>query len=95
MGDVVTIGRLIIDSSDKSVGNLESVGCSEARDDSPRPEVLALLARGHHTELSGREVVAPEVVGGLLVLYLRWEAGEEGLVGAPPSESGIYGASAT
>ena len=54
-----------------SEGNSESVGCSEALDDSPGPEVLALLAGGCGTELSGREVVAPRVVGGLLVSYLR------------------------
>ena len=71
MGDVVTIRRLIIDSGDKSIGNIESIRCSEALDDSPRPEVLAVLAGKRRTELSGREVVAPEVVGGLLISYLH------------------------
>ena len=71
MGGAVTIGRLIIDSGDKSIGNSESTRCSKARDDSPEPEVLALLAGGCHTELSRCEVVTPRVVGGLLVSYLR------------------------
>ena len=46
MGSVVSIGRLIIDSDDRSVGTSESVIGSEALDDSLGPEVLALLARG-------------------------------------------------
>ena len=71
MSGVVTIGRLIIDSSNRSIGNSESVGCSKALDDSLGPEVLALLVGGHRTELSGCEVVALGVVGGLLVSYLR------------------------
>ena len=71
MGSVVSIGRLIIDSDDRSVGTSESVIGSEALDDSLGPEVLALLAGGRRTELSGREVVAFGVVGGLLVWYLR------------------------
>lgn len=71
MGGVVTIGLLIIDSGDRSIGNSESVGCLKALDDSPRPEVLTLLAGGRRTELSGNEVVAPGVVGGLFVSYLR------------------------
>ena len=71
MGGVVTIEHLIIDSGDMSEGNSESVGCSEALDDSPEPEILALLAGGRGTELSGCEVVTPRVVGGLLVSYLR------------------------
>ena len=73
MGSAVSIGRLIIDSDDMSVGTSESAGGSgyEALDDSPGPEVLALLAEGRRTELSGREVVVPRVVGGLLVSYLR------------------------
>ena len=94
MGSAVSIGLLIIDSSDMLEGNSESVGGSgcEALDDLPGLEVLALLVGRHRTELSRREVVAPSVVGGLLVSYMRWGAGEEGLVGAPPLESGIYGA---
>ena len=67
----MTIGRLIIDSGDRSVGNLESVGCSEALNDSPGPEVLALLAGRRCFKLSRREVVAPGIVGGLLVSYLH------------------------
>ena len=70
MSGVVTIGRLIIDSSDRLVGNSESAGCSEALDDSLGPEVLALLVGGRRTELSGCEVVTPGVVGGLLISYL-------------------------
>ena len=73
MGGVVSIGRLIIDSGDMSKGNLESTGGSgyEALDDLPGPKVLALLARGHCTELSGCEIVASGVVSGLLVSYMR------------------------
>ena len=73
MGSVVSIGRLIIDFGDMSVGTSESTGGSscEALDDSPRPEILALLVEGYCTELSGREVVGPSMVGGLLVSYLR------------------------
>ena len=71
MGGVVTIGRLIIDSDDKVEGNSESFGGSKALDDSPGPEVLAFLAGGCLTELSGREVVSPRVVGGLLISYMR------------------------
>ena len=48
---------------------------------------------GRCTELSRREVVAPRVVGGLLVSYLRLGAGEEVLVAAPPSEGGMREAS--
>ena len=78
MGDAVTIGRLIIDFGDMSEGSLESAralategsGCG-ALDDSPRPEVLTFLTGGRRTALSGREVVTPGVVGGLLVSYLR------------------------
>ena len=66
----MTIGRLIIDSGDMSKGNSESTGGSEALDDLLGPEVLALLAEGCRTKLSGREVVVPRVVGGLLVSYL-------------------------
>ena len=69
MGGAVSIERLIIDSGDRLVGTSQSVGGSEALDDSPGPEVLAFLAEGSHTELSGHEVVAPRIVGGLLVLY--------------------------
>ena len=73
MGDAMTIRRLIIDSGDRSVGtSKESIGDSgcEALDDSPGPEVLALLVEGLRTELLGREIVASGVVGGLLVSYL-------------------------
>ena len=73
MGGAMSIGRLIIDSDDMSVGTSESVGGSgcEALNDSLGPEVLAFLAGGRRTELSRREVVAHRVVGGLLVSYLR------------------------
>ena len=71
MGGAVTIGRLIIVSGDMSEGTSKSVGGSEALDDSLGPKVLALLARGCRTELSGHEVVAPGVVGGLFVSYMR------------------------
>ena len=71
MGDVMTIGRLIIDSNDMSEGNLESSGGSEALSDSPGPKVLTLLARRRRTKLSRREVVTLGVVGGLLISYLR------------------------
>ena len=73
MGGAVSIGRQIIDSGDRSEGTSESaraLGC-ETLDDLLRPEVLALLAGGHHTELSRSEVVAFGVIGGLLVSYLR------------------------
>ena len=91
----MSIERLIIDSDEILEGNSESaggLGC-EALDDSLRPEVLAILAGGCCTKISGREVVDPSVVGGLLVSYLHKGAGKEGLVGIPPSEGGIYGAS--
>ena len=52
MGGAVSIGRLIIDSGDRSEGTSEFVG--ERR-----------------TKLLGREVVAPSVVGGLLISYLH------------------------
>ena len=71
MGGAISIERLIIDSGDRSVGTSESTRGSEALDDSPNLEVLAPLAGGRRTELLGHEVVAPGVVGGLLVLYLR------------------------
>ena len=81
MGGAVSIGRLIIDSGDNSEGSSESIGARacvatgclgcRALDDSPGPEVLALLLGGCHTELSDYEVVAPGVVGDLLVSYLR------------------------
>ena len=74
MGDAVSIGCLIIDAGDRLVGTSEeSVGGSgcEALDDLPGLEVLALLVGRHRTELSRREVVAPSVVGGLLVSYMR------------------------
>ena len=71
MGGAVTIGGLIIDSGDRSVGNLESVGCSEALNDSPGPEILALLAERRCSKLSRREVVVPGIVGGLLDSYLH------------------------
>ena len=73
MGGVVSIERLIIDSGDMLEGTSESAGNSgcEALDDLPGPEVLALLVGGHRTEISGSEVVAPGIVGGLLMSYLR------------------------
>ena len=77
----MSIGRLIIDSGDISKGNSESAGARacvvigglgcEALDDSPKPEVLALLAGRRRTKLLGHEVVAPGVVGGLLISYLH------------------------
>ena len=95
MGGAVSTEHLIIDFGDMLEGNSESVGGSscEALDDSHGLEVLALLAGGRRTELSGREVVASSVVGGLLVSYLRRGAREEGLVGVPPSKGGICEAS--
>ena len=73
----MSIRGLIIDSGDMSKGSSESTGAQacvaiggsgcEALDDSLGPEVLALLVGGRHTELSGREVVTPGVVGGLLI----------------------------
>ena len=89
----MTIGRLIIVSGDMSEGTSEFSGGSEALDDSPGPEVLALLAEGSCSELPRREVVTLGVVGGLLVSYLRLGAGEEVLVAAPPSEGGMREAS--
>ena len=73
MGGVVSIERLIIDSGDMLEGTSESAGNSgcEALDDSLGPKVLTLLAGGHCAELSRCKVVAPGVVGGLLVSYLR------------------------
>ena len=71
MGDAMSIRRLMIDLGDRSVGTSESAGGSRALDDSLGFEVLAILAEGRCTELSRREVVAPRVVGGLLVSYLR------------------------
>ena len=79
---------------DKSEKTSEYARGSEAIDDSPGPEVLALLVGGHRTKLSGSEIVASGVVGGLLVSYLCWGAGEEGPMAVPPSECGICGASA-
>ena len=72
MGGAANIGCLIIDSGDMLEGSSESArGLGyEALDDSPRPEVLALLAGGRCIELSGREVVALGVVGGFFVSYL-------------------------
>ena len=67
----MTIRRLIIVSGDMSEGTSKFVGGSEALDDSLGPKVLASLARGCRTELSGHEVVAPGVVVGLLVSYMR------------------------
>ena len=60
----MTIGHLIIDFGDRTVGDSVFAGCLEALDDSLGLEVLALLAKGRRTELSRREVVAPGVVGG-------------------------------
>ena len=71
MGGAVSIRRLIIDSGDRSVGTSKSTGDSEALDDSLGPKVLALLAGGRYTELSRSEVVAPGIIGGLLVSYMR------------------------
>ena len=71
MGGAVSIECLIIDFDDRSVGTSESAGDSEALDDSLGPEVLAFLVGGSRTELSGHEVVAPRVVGGLLISYQR------------------------
>ena len=73
MGGAVSIGRQIIDSGYKSEGTSESARALgyETLDDSLGPEVLALLAGGHHTELSRSEVVALGVIGGLFVSYLR------------------------
>ena len=61
MGDAMSIRRLMIDLGDRSVGTSESAGARacvategsgcEALNDSPRPEVLALLAGGRRTEL--------------------------------------------
>ena len=72
MGSAVSIGCLIIDSSDMSEGSsvLTRGSSYETLDDLPRPEVLALLVGGHHTELSGREAVTPSIVVALLVSYL-------------------------
>ena len=74
MGNAVSIGCLIIDPGDMLEGSSESAGARacvatggsgcEALDDSLGLEVLALLTRGH-------EAVAPYVVAGLLVSYLR------------------------
>lgn len=75
MGGAVTMGHLIMASGNMPEGNWESVGAlgsgCEGLDDSLRPEVLALLAGGRRTELSGRQVVALGVVDGLRVSYLR------------------------
>lgn len=71
----------------ESVGALE-LGC-EGLYDSPRPEVLALLAEVRCAELSGHEEVTPGVVCGLRVSYLRWW----GLEGTPPSDDGMLAAS--
>ena len=46
MGGVVSIGRLIIGSGDRSVETSKSAGGSEALDDSLGPKVLAFLAEG-------------------------------------------------
>ena len=103
MGDVVSIGRLIIYPDDMLEGSLESTGAQagiatwgsgyEALDDSSGPEVLALLAGGRRTELIECDKFASNVVAALLVSYLHWGVEDKGLVGAPPSEGGIYGAS--
>ena len=103
MGGAMSIARLIIDPGDITEGNSEFAGAQacvaiggsgcEALDDSLGPEILAFLAGGRRTELWGCEAVAPCVVDGLLVSYLREGAEDERLVGTPPSEEGIYGAS--
>ena len=59
MGGTVTMGLLMMASGDMPEGIWESVralelGC-EGLDDSPRPEVLALLAEVRRAELSGHE----------------------------------------
>ena len=61
MGGAVSIRHLIIDPGDMSEGSSESAGAGagvaigrlgyEALDDSPGPEVLALLIGGRRTEL--------------------------------------------
>ena len=73
MGSVVSIRCLIIDFDDRSEGTSESAGGSDCKalNDSLGPEVLALLVGGRRTELSGHEVIAPSVVGGLFVSYLH------------------------
>ena len=84
----MSIGRLIIDFGDMSEGSSVSArgsGC-ETLDDSPGPEVLALLAGGSCTELLGPEAVAPGVVVALLISYLHCGAEKAGSVGGPPSE---------
>ena len=43
------------------------------------------LQEGDKIDFLGRELLAPGVVGGLLILYLRWG----GLGGTPPSEGGM------
>ena len=93
MGGIMIMGHLIMASGDMSKGNWDSIealgsGC-EGLDDSPRCEVLALLAGGRHTELSRHEEAIPGVVDGLRVSYLRWG----GLEGIPPSDGGILTAS--
>ena len=93
MGGAVTIGRLMMASGDMPEGRWELAGARgsgyEGLDDSPRPKVLALLAGVRRTELSRREEVAPGVVGGLRISYLRWG----GLEGTPPLKDGMVGAS--
>ena len=77
----MSIESLIIDPGDMSEGSLEFAGAQarvatggsgcEAIDDSPRPEVLSLLAEGCRTKFSRCEIVAPGVVGGILISYLH------------------------
>ena len=96
-----SIEHLIIDLDDMSEGSIISAGARAgaatgdssywALDDSPRVEVLALLAEGRLIELWGLWVVPPSVVAALLISYLRWGGGEEGIMGTPPSVGGIWG----
>ena len=93
MGGTITIGRLMMAFGNMSKGRWELAGARglgyEGLDDSPRPEVLALLAGVRRTKLSGCEEVTSGVVDGIRVLYLRWR----GLEGTPPSEDGMVEAS--
>ena len=93
MGGAVTIGHLMMASYDMLKGHWELAVARgsdcEDLDDSPGPEVLALLARVQRTELSRHEEIALGVVGGLHVSYLHLG----GLEGTPLSEDGMVGAS--
>lgn len=93
MGGAVTMGHLIMASSDMPKGIWDFVGAlrsgCEGLDDFLRPKVLALLAGVRRAELWGREEVALGVVGGLRVSYLCW-GGPEGTL---PSDGGMLAAS--